>query len=106
MKSLTNVAFLASSLLSVGSMACESPEQEEAAETRQELKGPRREPPAEAFDACNGKKEGDSCTVKHGDREMAGKCGSPPKGATDQRLMCRLQRPEGPPPSGERPPLE
>ena len=31
-------------------------------------------PPQEAFAACSGKAQGDSCSVKFGDRELSGTC--------------------------------
>jgi hypothetical protein len=69
--------------------------------------GAHRGPPAEAFEACSGKKADDACTVKRGDHEMAGKCGSPPDGDSDTRLVCRPDGGHGgpgghrgPPPDG------
>ena len=52
-------------------------------------------PPQEAFAACSGKSQGDSCSVKFGDREMSGTCELPPPSASDSRLACK---PSGPPP--------
>jgi hypothetical protein len=51
----------------------------------------RPSPPQEAFDACASAKEGDTCTVKHGDHEMQGTCATFP----ERGLVCR---PSGPPP--------
>ena len=103
MKSLMNVVVLVSSLACVGLMACKSPSEDSSDKTRSGLRGERREAPAEAFDACNDKKEGDSCALKRGDRDMEGKCASAPKGATDQRLMCRPEQPGAPRPGRDRP---
>jgi hypothetical protein len=50
--------------------------------------------PEEAFTACSGKSEGDACTAKLPDRELAGTCTQHPK---EGKLFCR---PSGPPPSG------
>jgi hypothetical protein len=55
--------------------------------------GPRQVP-SEAYTACDGKKAGDACTVKHGDQTLNGQCSSPPEGAADTRLNCRPERPE------------
>jgi hypothetical protein len=52
-------------------------------------------PPTEAYSACSGKSQGESCTAKMGDREMTGSCETPPPDATDKSLACR---PSGPPP--------
>jgi hypothetical protein len=57
---------------------------------------PAQGPPPEAYAACDGKKQGDSCRVKLGDREMDGTCENPPPGASESRLACR---PAGPPPA-------
>jgi hypothetical protein len=52
-----------------------------------------RQPPAEAFTACNSKKSGDSCSMKLGDREAKGTCEAEPN-STDNKLSCRPARPE------------
>jgi hypothetical protein len=52
-------------------------------------------PPAEAYSACSGKSQGDTCTVKMRDREVTGSCENPPPNATNKSLACR---PAGPPP--------
>jgi hypothetical protein len=49
----------------------------------------------EALSACEGKKSGDSCTVKMGDREMAGACASHPSDAGESQLACRPVHPAG-----------
>lgn len=51
------------------------------------------QPPAEALAACEGKKSGDACTAKMGDREQSGTCEAPPQAGTDTRLSCRPERP-------------
>ena len=50
---------------------------------------PRRQRPVEFLEACDGKKIGDECTVKRGDRELKGKCFSRAAGEPDQRPYCR-----------------
>ena len=58
--------------------------------------GPRRGPPQEAFAACDGKSEGDSCSVETPRGTLEGTCGRPPRGE-DERLVCMPPRGEGPP---------
>lgn len=50
------------------------------------------QPPAEAFTACDGKKSGDSCSIKMGDRETNGSCVAA-SNSTDNKLSCRPDRP-------------
>jgi hypothetical protein len=59
--------------------------------------GPPREPPPEAFSACESKVEGDACTVSLRDRELHGVCATERDG---KRLFCRPEGPPPPPPSG------
>lgn len=49
-------------------------------------------PPPEAFDACKGKVIDDACSVQMADREITGKCASPPPGSAQTTPACR---PEG-----------
>ncbi len=58
-------------------------------------RGPPRQPPKEAFDACAGAKRGDACTVKLHDHALAGTCDVVPDTTA---LACRPSRPPGPPP--------
>jgi hypothetical protein len=51
--------------------------------------GPAGGPPAEAYTACTGKKSGDACDVKMGDKTESGTCAAAPDGASDARLSCR-----------------
>jgi hypothetical protein len=51
-------------------------------------------PPKEAFEACAGAKQGDACTVRFGDHEIAGRCDAPPGGG----LACRPDGAPSPPP--------
>jgi hypothetical protein len=108
MKILTSSGVIVTCLaLSVGSMGCQSNKtgEDKTEEVAQAEQRPRREIPPEAFDACNGKKEADACTVKHGGHEMKGTCAPAPDGDTGGRLACRPERPEGaPPPDGKGPP--
>ncbi|MCK9460062.1 MAG: hypothetical protein M0R80_10520 [Proteobacteria bacterium] len=63
-------------------------------------------PPEEALAACDGKKTGDACSMKIGDRATEGTCSAPPEGAEGGRLSCRPVAPEGSdgkPPIGDRP---
>jgi hypothetical protein len=57
--------------------------------------GPPREPPPEAFSACEGKSDGDACTVSLRDREIRGVCATKPSGT---RLFCRPTEPPPLPP--------
>jgi hypothetical protein len=50
---------------------------------------PRHQPPPEAFTACQGKSESDSCSVSLPDRTVAGTCAASPEGT----LFCRPARP-------------
>ena len=61
-------------------------------------KGPRR-PPQEAFDACSGHAEGDSCEVTFHDETHAGTCIA----HRDKELFC-MPNDMPPPPAGGRPP--
>jgi hypothetical protein len=47
------------------------------------------QPPAEAFAACQGRSESDSCSVSLPDRTVAGTCAASPDGT----LFCRPARP-------------
>ena len=62
----------------------------------------RHKPPPAAFDACKAKAVGDACTVSMHDREINGKCESPPAGSDQAGPACRpegwSQRHHGPPP--------
>jgi hypothetical protein len=60
-------------------------------------------PPEEVFTACDGKKAGDACSVKMGDRALDGTCAVPPESAQDSRLSCRPSSQPGPPPGGGQP---
>jgi hypothetical protein len=51
--------------------------------------------PEEAYTACSGKSQGDSCTAKVGDRTVTGTCDIPPSSTGGSRLACK---PSGPPP--------
>jgi hypothetical protein len=58
-------------------------------------------PPPAAFEACAGKNDGDSCTVKFRDRTIEGTCKAIPE---DDRLICRPNHPPpGPPPDRSAP---
>lgn len=46
----------------------------------------RPKPPQAAFDACNGKAEGDACSVQLGERKISGTCQSAPGG--EKALLC------------------
>jgi hypothetical protein len=59
--------------------------------------GPPREPPPEAFTACDSKAEGDACTVSLGEHEIHGVCATERSG---KRLFCRPTELPPPPPSG------
>jgi hypothetical protein len=59
--------------------------------------GPPREPPPQAFSACESKAAGDACTVTMPDREIHGVCETERSG---NRLFCRPEGPPPPPPSG------
>lgn len=59
--------------------------------------GPPREPPPEAFTACESKTAGEACTVSFHDREIHGVCETERDG---KRLFCRPEGPPPPPPSG------
>jgi hypothetical protein len=52
-------------------------------------RGPPREPPPAAYDACKDKKADDACEVTFGDRTVKGTCATTPAG----RLACRPQPP-------------
>jgi len=56
--------------------------------------GPPRSPPPEAFTACSGAKEGDSCTVSIHGHDIPGTCAS----FADRGLACRPDAPPPPPP--------
>jgi hypothetical protein len=51
--------------------------------------------PEEAYTACSGKAQGDSCTATMGDRSVTGTCDIPPSSTGSTRLACK---PSGPPP--------
>jgi hypothetical protein len=55
--------------------------------------GPPMEPPAEAFEACDGGREGDECTIVAPFGELDGECVAMP----DRRLVCAPDG-MGPPP--------
>ncbi len=73
------------------SAAAASPVATASAQSDQRPHGP---PPA-AFDACNGKSSGDSCTVTFGERTVDGSCRQLPQ---DDRLACMPDHMPGPPP--------
>lgn len=54
---------------------------------------PPREPPSEAFQACQGKAEGDACTVQLPDLTLDGKCVL----SHDNRVFCRPTQMPPPP---------
>lgn len=54
---------------------------------------PHGSPPPEVFNACEGKVADAACSVKFGDREIAGTCKAPPQGSTETRLGCAPARP-------------
>jgi hypothetical protein len=54
----------------------------------------RHAPPKEAFDACAGSKEGDSCSVNIHGHDIAGTCAT----FGDLGLACRPSSPPPPPP--------
>jgi hypothetical protein len=56
----------------------------------------KRELPASAFDACQGKALGDACTAQFGDKQIQAKCTS----TSDSRLACRPDRPDHKKPQG------
>ena len=61
----------------------------------------RHMPPPAAFDACKSKAVGDACTVSLHDREINGKCESPPPGSEQAGPACRpegMRHRHGPPP--------
>ena len=61
----------------------------------------RRGPPPAAFEACNGKASGDTCTVSFGDRTINGTCKPSPR---DDRLFCVPDHaPHRPPPDRSNP---
>jgi hypothetical protein len=51
-------------------------------------------PPQAAFDACQGKGNGERCDIALPDRTISGTCMTTPEGA----LACRPDHPPGPPP--------
>jgi hypothetical protein len=55
--------------------------------------GCRVAPPAELLKACEGKKEGDACSATTERGKVEGSCR---KGRMDDRLVCRMPRPERP----------
>lgn len=60
-------------------------------------------PPAELFDACNGKKAGDECSAKKDDWEVKATCNTSPHPGSDGRLACVPGRPKGPAPAASEP---
>jgi hypothetical protein len=52
-------------------------------------RGPPRQPPPAAFEACKGKQVEDACQVTFGQRTLNGKCAAGPEG----RLACRPEPP-------------
>jgi hypothetical protein len=59
-------------------------------------------PLQEMFDACNGKKVGDDCSVKRDDWELKAKCNVLPRMAPDGRLACMPpHQPPGAPAAAE-----
>lgn len=67
----------------------------------------RGPPPAEAFDACQGKEVGATCSFATDEDSVDGTCAAPPGDAPDQRVACRPEGrgghdggrgPHGPPP--------
>lgn len=62
--------------------------------------GPHRGPPPEAYAACEGKGEGDSCEVEFRDGKEPGTCARHPNDG--DKLSCRPNRPPPGPPPGER----
>ncbi len=56
---------------------------------------PPREPPPEAFQACQDKAAGDACTVKLPDLTLDGKC---VKSQQDERVFCMPSQMPPPPP--------
>ncbi|NVB83420.1 MAG: hypothetical protein HOV81_33920 [Kofleriaceae bacterium] len=52
-------------------------------------------PPQAAFDACANAKQGDACTVTHGDHTLTGTCQTFPD---TTQLVCHPDHPHGPPP--------
>lgn len=63
-------------------------------------RGPPRQPPPEAFTACESHNNGDACTVSFHGNEITGTCMQFPEG---QRLFCRPTH-MPPPPSGQQGP--
>lgn len=61
--------------------------------------GPHGPPPAEAFNACDGKAADSACTVTLRDHTMEGTCKAPPPGVSETRLACAPARPPQGPPS-------
>jgi len=51
-----------------------------------------RQPSAELSAACDGKKSGDECSAKLGDRELKGQCTARPENAQSGQLFCRPTR--------------
>ncbi|GAA0404101.1 hypothetical protein GCM10009133_10940 [Cocleimonas flava] len=51
-------------------------------------------PPAEAFEACASKSEGQSCTVSSSRGEMSGTCKAPPKGEGELACVPAGKRPK------------
>lgn len=66
-----------------------------AAAEHSEHQGKHELPPA-AFDACQGKGLGDSCTATFGTKQLEAKCAAAPDG----RLACRPERAEHKKPEG------
>ena len=49
-------------------------------------------PPAEAFEACTGRKSGDACVAKKDGWELKGNCSAPPD--TDAKFACTPPQPK------------
>ena len=56
--------------------------------------GSEGKPPAEAFEACASKSEGQSCTVSSSRGEMSGTCKAPPKGEGELACVPAGKRPK------------
>ena len=108
--SASTVAIVACSGAASQSTAADTAGQSQALGTDAGVpKGPRPHgphgPPPAAFDACASKGAGDTCSVKLGDRDIAGICTAPPSGASDPRISClpKDMPPPGPGSDGQGP---
>jgi hypothetical protein len=77
-----------------GSSSQEAPPNTTAQAESKGAGGHHHLPPPEAFDACKGKAVDDACSIQMADREISGKCASPPPGSSQTTPACR---PEGGP---------